>query len=59
MDLDPSNPVAVIFGFFALLVTAFMFIIKFATMGLAGGLIGVVVALFGGAFVWTANFKGK
>ena len=59
MDLDPSNPLAVIIGFFALMVTAFMFIVKLATLGVVGGLIGSIVAIFGGAFVWMTNFKGK
>lgn len=59
MDLDPSNPLALIMGFFALLVTVFMFIVKFATIGIAGGLIGSLVAIVGGTAVWVTNFKGK
>ena len=59
MDIDPSNPLALVLAFFVLMVTAFMFIVKFAVIGVSGGLIGSIVAIFGGAFVWITNFKGK
>jgi hypothetical protein len=44
-DLDASNPLAVIVGFFAILGTALMFLVKIVqitvTTGLLGGLVGI------------------
>ena len=59
MDIDPSNPLALIMAFFVLMITALMFIVKFAVIGVAGGLIGSMVAIVGGTVVWATNFKGK
>ena len=44
-DLDFSNPLAVIFAFFFIIITSLMFILRFAFFGVAGVLIGIPALL--------------
>jgi hypothetical protein len=51
-ELDVTNPLAVVVGFFALLLTFLAMTIKFATLGIFGILLGV--GLFG-KIMWDKN----
>lgn len=55
-DLDFSNPLHVLVAFVFLFLTGFMFVIRLLPVAIAGGVMGTIVAVLFGGFVWIKNF---
>ena len=58
-DVDFSNPFVVITGFFAVFITAMMFLVKIVQFGVLGGLGMALIGLLGFGAVWGKTFGKK